>query len=406
VEEETKPESENWVMVISEVTQELQVREQLRRQERLAVVGQLAAGIAHDFNNIMGTIALYASMAARSEQLSERGQEWMATIDDQAQRATSLIQQILDFSRRSMLERRPIDLLLLAKEEVQLLERTLPEHISIDLTYGHYEYTVDADPARIQQVVTNLALNARDAMPDGGRLHLALERLTVEPDHSPPVPEMEAGDWVVLRVTDTGIGIAREHLPHIFEPFFTTKEPGTGAGLGLAQVHGIVGQHGGHVDLTTNLGRGTSFTIFLPALPVRAPASPGPSPVELAEGQGETVLVVEDEATLRGALAETIRSLNYRVLEAGNGIGALDVLQRHNVALVLSDVIMPRMGGISLLNVMRERNIKVPMVLLTGHPMEEELEELLASGLSAYLLKPPRVEELADLMAELLGGTG
>jgi PAS domain S-box-containing protein len=403
---EPEPESEHWVMVIYEVTQEHLVREQLRRQERLAVVGQLAAGIAHDFNNIMGTIVLYASMAARSERLSERGQEWIATIGDQAHRATNLIQQILDFSRRSVLERRPIDLLLLVKEEVQLLERTLPEHISIDLTYGHDEYTVDADPTRIQQVVTNLAVNARDAMPDGGRLHLALERRAVKPGDSPPVPGMEAGDWVVLSVTDTGVGIAREHLPHIFEPFFTTKEPGTGAGLGLAQVHGIVGQHGGHLDLATVVGKGTSFTIFLPGLPVRATASARPAPVEPAKGRGETVLVVEDEATLRGALAETIRSLNYRVLEAGNGIGALDVLQRHEVALVLSDVIMPRMGGISLLNVMRERNIDLPMVLLTGHPMEEELEELLASGLSAYLLKPPRVEELADLMAELLGGTG
>ncbi|MGD2178633.1 MAG: PAS domain S-box protein [Anaerolineae bacterium] len=394
---------ENWVLVIKDVTQEREAREQLWRQERLAVVGQLAAGIAHDFNNIMGTMVLYADMTARSEALSERGQEWMATIRDQAQRATRLIQQILDFSRRSVLERRPIDVLLLVKEEVKLLERTLPEHIDIRLTYGYDEYTVDADPTRMQQVVTNLAVNARDAMPNGGQLRIGLERVTVEPGRSPPLAEMEAGEWVCLTVADTGTGISPDALPHIFEPFFTTKETGTGTGLGLAQVHGIVGQHGGHISVDTVADRGSVFTIYLPALPVRAPQAPEPASVDLLKGNGERVLVVEDQASLRSALITTLQSLNYRVLEAASGEAALAMLERHEVALVMSDVVMPRMGGIALFHALHERGLDVPVVLLTGHPMEEQLEALLDGGLSGYLLKPPRAEDLANLLAELLG---
>jgi PAS domain S-box-containing protein len=393
---------DNWVLVIKDVTQEREVREQLARQERLAVVGQLAAGIAHDFNNIMGTIVLYADMTMRSEGLTERGQEWMATIQDQAERATRLIQQILDFSRRSVLERRPIDLLLLVKEEVKLLERTLPEHIDIQLTYGYNEYTVHADPTRIQQVVTNLAVNARDAMPDGGQLRLGLERAAVEPGAKPPLRGMAAGEWVQLTVADTGTGILPSALPHIFEPFFTTKETGTGAGLGLAQVHGIVGQHGGHIGVDTEVGKGTTFTIHLPALPVRAPQPSEPAPADLATGHGERILVVEDQPSLRGALAETVASLSYEVLVATSGADALALLERDEVDVVLSDVVMPEMGGIALFHTLREKGLDVPVVLLTGHPMEEELEALIERGLNGYLLKPPRAEELANLLAELL----
>jgi PAS domain S-box-containing protein len=393
---------DNWVLVVKDVTQEREVRERLARQERLAVVGQLAAGIAHDFNNIMGTIVLYADMTTRSEGLTERGQEWMATIQDQAERATSLIQQILDFSRRSVLERRPIDLLLLVKEEIELLRRTLPEHIDIGLTYGYDEHTVHADPTRIQQVVTNLAVNARDAMPDGGHLRLGLGRVAVELGAKPPLPGMAAGDWVQLTVADTGMGILPSALPHIFEPFFTTKETGTGAGLGLAQVHGIVGQHGGHIGVDTEVDKGTTFTIYLPALPVRAPKPPQPAPTDLASGHGETVLVVEDQTSLRGAVAETVASLSYEVLVAASGAEALALLERDEVDLVLSDVVMPEMGGIALFHTLREKGLEVPVVLLTGHPMEEELEALLQRGLNGYLLKPPRAEELANLLAELL----
>jgi two-component system cell cycle sensor histidine kinase/response regulator CckA len=258
VEHGSKP--EHWVLVISDVNQEREIQAQLQQQERLAAVGQLAAGIAHDFNNIMASIVLYAQMVARSPELPECDQERMAVINQQAWHASQLIQQILDFSRRAVLERRSLDVLSLLKEHVKLLERTLPEHIRTELNYGQDEYTVQADPTHVQQMVTNLAVNARDVMPSGGTLRIGLERITVEPRKSPILPEMEAGKRIRLTVSDTGTGIPPDVLPHIFEPFFTTKEPGEGSGLGLAQVHGIVGQHGGRIDVETQVGEGTTFS--------------------------------------------------------------------------------------------------------------------------------------------------
>ncbi len=411
---ENSPEPGYWVLVINEVTREREIRTQLQQQERLAAVGQLAAGIAHDFNNIMASIVLYAQMVAQSQALSERDRERIAVIVQQVQHASRLIAQILDFSRRSVLERRSLDLLPLLKEHVKLLERTLPEHIEIDLVYrpdeaeGVNPYVVNADPTRMQQMLTNLVLNARDAMPRGGTLRVALERLTVAPGQSPILPEMVAGEWIQLTVSDTGTGIAPDVLPHIFEPFFTTKGPSEGSGLGLAQVHGIVGQHGGRISVETQVGEGTTFTVYLPALAGRATAlSPTKSSVT-PQGQGEVVLVVEDNAALRAALSEILDMLNYRPLEATNGQEALAVMEKRGeeVALVLSDVVMPGMGGIALFYALRaqERNLpqKTPVILLTGHPMDKEFHELQAQGLSTWLIKPPDLEQLAKAVNQAL----
>jgi len=404
---ENGPEPEHWVLVINDVTQEREIRAQLYQQERLAAVGQLAAGIAHDFNNIMATIVLYAQMAAQSQALSKRDRERMAIINQQAWHAARLIQQILDFSRRAVLECRPLDLLPLLKEQVKLLERTLPEHIEIVLDYGRDEYTINADPTRMQQMITNLAVNARDAMLHGGVLHLKLERSAVERGRPAPQPGVEAGEWVRLTVSDTGTGILPDALPHIFEPFFTTKDPGQGSGLGLAQVHGIVGQHGGHIGVETQVGAGTTFTIYLPAL-VEHPAAQLVLDVPGApQGQGETVLVVEDGAAVRAALVASLEEWNYRVLEAVNGREALALMEERGeqIALVVSDVVMPEIGGIALFHALREKGWQTPVILLTGHPMGDELDELRAQGLSAWLTKPPSIEQLAWALGEALRGS-
>lgn len=404
-------EPERWVLVINDVTQEREVQLQLQQQERMAVVGQLAAGIAHDFNNILASIMLYAQIVARSESVPPKERERLGVIVQQTRHASGLIQQILDFSRRAMLERRPLDLLPLIKEQVRLLKRTLPEHITVEWTYGPDEYAVNADPTRMQQILTNLAVNARDAMPEGGVLRIALERITVEPGRSPLLPEMEPGDWIVLRVTDTGTGIPADALPHIFEPFFTTKGPGEGSGLGLAQVYGIVGQHGGRINVDTEVGKGTTFHIYLPALEQSAPRSSQPETATIPQGQGELVLLVEDEATVRAALAAGLEQLNYRVLTVANGKEALAVMEKQgkNVALVLTDMVMPTMGGLALFHALRERGWKTPVILLTGHlltghPMTKELDALHDQGLVACLTKPPDLGQLAQVLADALRG--
>jgi CheY-like chemotaxis protein len=250
-------------------------------------------------------------------------------------------------------------------------------------------------------------------MPEGGELHIGLDRIRIEDRKRAPLPEMEAGEWVRVTVSDTGTGIPPDVRPRIFEPFFTTKERGEGTGLGLAQVHGIVKQHEGEIDVTTTVGEGTTFTIYLPALLVAKPEALPEERLALPQGQGETILVVEDNAAMREALVDTLELLNYRALEAANGREALEILERQTlevsedfqsleIALVLSDVVMPEMGGIALFHVLKQRYSAIRVVLLTGHPMEEELETLRAEGLSDWLPKPPSPEQLAQVVAQAL----
>jgi CheY-like chemotaxis protein len=256
----------------------------------------------------------------------------------------------------------------------------------------------------MQQAVMNLAINARDAMPDGGSLYVGLERIRIESLDESPLPELGTGEWVCVTVSDTGTGISPQDLPYIFEPFFTTKELGQGTGLGLAQVHGIVGAHEGAIGVESRVDEGTTFTIFLPVFSTR-PADALPSDLEpLAVGQGKTILVVEDNAVARRALVESMELLNYRVLEASNGQEALALLTRHGteIALVLSDVVMPGMGGVALLHALREMELDVGVVMLTGHPLEGEMEALRAQGMIDWLHKPPSLEQLAKVVARAL----
>jgi nitrogen-specific signal transduction histidine kinase/ActR/RegA family two-component response regulator len=395
---------EEWVLLLRDVTQEHEIQRRIQQQERLAAVGQLAAGIAHDFNNVMSTIVLYAQMAARSPNLSSRDRERMDIIDGQARHASRLIQQILDFSRRGVLERRSLDLLPLVKEHVQILKRTLPENIHVELAYEENKYVVNADPTRIQQVLMNLAVNARDAMPEGGKLCMTLALLNVEASKFAPLPEMPPGVWVALTVSDTGTGIPLDILPRIYDPFFTTKAPGKGSGLGLSQVHGIVMQHMGHIDVQSEVGTGTTFCIYLPALLAQDSEALSSVPESMAKGAGETLLVVEDNAATREALIEGLEILNYHVIAAKNGREALAVLEQQyeDITLVLSDVVMPDMGGIALLRALRARVLDIGVILMTGHSFERELKDLWNLGMVAWLPKPISLARLAEVVDHAL----
>jgi two-component system, cell cycle sensor histidine kinase and response regulator CckA len=311
-----------------------------------------------------------------------------------------------------VLQTRSLALVLFLQEQVDLWRRTIPESIKIyfqDETTS--ECVIHADPTRLQQLFTNLVLNARDVMPDGGELCLSLKQFRLENNDTPPLPNMAAGDWVEISVSDTGTGIPAATLPHVFEPFFTSKEPGMGSGLGLAQVYGIVKQHQGHIDVQTEAGRGTTFTIYLPALTTALPRATAVTPTAPLQGHGETILIVEDNEVLREALAGTLAALNYRVLTAANGRQALAILERQAgsepdgeaaVALVLSDLVMPEMGGAALFQALRQRGLTVPVMILSGHPMVAELQALQAQGLAGWLLKPIGTAELAAAVARAL----
>ncbi len=401
---EPNAEPGHWVLAINDVTQERQIRARLQQQDRLVAVGQLAAGIAHDFNNIMATIVLYAQMASQSPELSQATQDKIAIIDQQAWHATELIEQLLDFGRQAVMEHQPLDLLALLQQQIKLLERTLPEHIEIKLESEPGLHIVDADPTRLQQMLTNLAVNARDAMPEGGVLRIKLAQIHMTDAQTPPIPGMKTGRWVKLSVSDTGTGIASEILPHIFDPFFTTKKPGEGSGLGLSQVHGIVKKHAGEIDVTTHVGQGTTFNIYLPAL--SEPPSEGQliETGSLVSGDGETILVVEDNHSLREALEESLTLLNYQVIATANGKEALETVKQHrdDIALILSDLVMPEMGGQALFHALHERSITVPVIILTGHPMKTELEALQTQGLAGWMLKPPDMEALSKLLTQTI----
>ncbi|MEJ5312113.1 MAG: PAS domain S-box protein [Anaerolineae bacterium] len=388
------PEPEHWVLVIHEATHERAARQQLERQERLASVGQLAAGIAHDFNNILAGIVLYSQMSLRLPGLSPQLRERLNVIVEQAHRAGDLVNQILDFGGRAVLDRQPVDLAALLTEQVKLWERTLPETIRITLTIGADVYLVNADRTRMQQMFMNLVVNARDAMPEGGELRIDLARVHLDNVESP-------GEWVRVDVADTGTGIPDDILPHIYDPFFTTKDPGKGSGLGLAQVYGIVVSHDGWIDVKTQVGVGTTFSIFLPALAIPEAAAPVLQPADLPTGHGETILVVEDNPATRAAIVAALEMLQYRALEAANGKEALRLVDAHSaeITLVLSDLVMPEMGGKALAAALRQRAPHVRIVVMSGHPLSIETEALRESGVVAWVQKPPGLQELAEALA-------
>ena len=402
----TQTHQEGWVMVLRDATLFRQTQARTQQQEQLAAIGQLAAGIAHDFNNIMAVITLYADMILREPGLGHKVYERVQTMAEQAKHAARLTEQLLDFSRRGTLERQPLDVLPFLKEQVKLFQRTLPESIHIQLKAKPGSYLINADLARIQQALLNLVINARDAMPDGGELQLSLDQITITSPNTAPLPDMPTGKWIKLTIRDTGTGIPPNALPHIFEPFFTTKAPGKGSGLGLAQVHGIISTHRGYIQVETQISSGTTFTLYFPAGESERPISPGLRVPPTVKGKQQTILVVEDNAATRQAIVESLSLLNYNVLEATNGQEAINHIAEkgREIDLVLSDIVMPKMGGTTLLRTLRAQNYTMPFVLLTGQPDTQILESLKkTNNLSEWIAKPVELNHLAKIVAEALG---
>ena len=394
----------SFVAVKEEITEQKKLQARLRQQERLAAVGQLAAGIAHDFNNIMTVILLYSELLEKSPVLPSTLASKVQTIIKQSKRASELIEQILDFSHQSVLKREALDLLPLVSEMVSLLNRTLPDNIELSLTHNESSFIVHADRTRIQQVLMNLCVNARDAMPNGGQLDITITMRNVSDIENAIHLNLTEGDWIELIVKDSGVGIAEEVLPRIFEPFFTTKPSGRGNGLGLAQVHGIIKQHDGEIDVQSKVDEGASFTIYLPRFYSNTISPKVDHPIEIPKGHGETILIVEDDPFTRQSLVETLKHLEYVTIEAENGRIALEILneQNHSIQLILSDVVMPEIGGIAMLKILNAKNNKIPVILITGHLLSNELDIAEMEGLNGFISKPPKLDELAEVIYSTL----
>jgi signal transduction histidine kinase/ActR/RegA family two-component response regulator len=377
-------------------------QEKIIGQERLAAVGQLAAGIAHDFNNILVPINLYTEMLLLESKISESGREGLTTILEQAKRAASLTEQILDFSRSAVMDSQILNLSSFLNEFMKIIRRTLPETIFIDLVTDGDDFGIRADPARMQQVFMNLALNARDAMPRGGELRIELSRLIVKPTGPPPYRDMASGEWIRVMVSDNGVGIQPDQLQRIFEPFYTTKEPGNGTGLGLAQVYGIVKQHGGYIHVESHPEDGTIFIIYLPALAGEEEEEPTPEEETTIMGQLETILVVEDDGAAQKAVRDTLKTLNYRVLTANNGSEAMEIVERDKVDLVLSDLVMPEMGGVELFKILKKEFPEIKMLVMTGYPLKGGTKELIGRSQLDWLQKPLDMETLTTMVGKML----
>jgi PAS domain S-box-containing protein len=321
--------------VARDITERKRMEEQLLQQERLAALGQMASGIAHDFRNRLNPITLYAEMALNDRDLPPRLIANVETILEESRGMAELVQQILDFTSRAMIDRQPLDVAVLADEVAQALRRRLPDDVQIRVRQGPGEYVVLADDGRIRQALTNLALNARDAMPHGGDLRFDVSRVAIQ-GGSPPLPsdgQSRSGptEWVCLAVSDTGTGMTEEVRARVFEPFFTTKDVGQGTGLGLSQVHGIVRQHDGRIDVETSPGEGTTVRIYLLAYHKEkereAEEADGREPSDASPAEGASILLVEGDPGRRKAVRTTLESLGYRVLTTANGRGALALSQ-------------------------------------------------------------------------------
>ncbi|GAB4424483.1 MAG: hypothetical protein Kow0031_03490 [Anaerolineae bacterium] len=407
------PESGGYILVIRDVTEREYLQRQVRQQERVAAVGELAAGIAHDFNNILTSIIGFSELILLEDSLPAAIRDDVSRIASQGHRAAHLVRQILDFSRQTISERKPLDLLPLLQETIKLLQRTLPETIQIRLiTPSERVYMAQADLTQIQQVLTNLAVNARDAMPDGGQLTFSLHSRPLAEGPEPP-PENTSprfSHWHVIEIADTGIGIPTETQNKIFEPFFTTKEVGKGTGLGLAQSYGIMKQHQGHIVFSSTPGQGSTFSLYFPAMPASTESGPLPRLVtpNIPSGQQQLILLVEDDPTVLEIGGTLLEHLNYRVITARNGVKALALFEAHaaEISLVLTDLTMPKMGGAELTQLIRQKNPDIKIIAMTGYPRFQADKDLLAQNVVGWLQKPLSLEKLAVTVHQTLQKEG
>lgn len=392
--------------VVSDITERKELEQKVRQRAKLAAVGQLAGGIAHDFNNILASVLLYAQMGLSRPDLPSGVRDALETIQEESRRGADLVDQILDFSRRSMMDTDTVRLVELVEDALSFLHRTIPEDIQLHTDLTSRPVRIEADANRIRQALINLTLNARDAMPGGGQLRIQVERLDLGPDAERPVADMPAGRWACLSISDTGTGMTEEIKEQIFEPFFTTKEEGKGTGLGLAQVYGIVKQHDGHIEVQTAAGKGSTFNVYLPLVEYKRERDDEKPKKQRLPGRGETIMVVEDADRLRRAVRAGLESLNYEVLTAINGHEALKAISCDDIDLVLTDVVMPEMRGEELLRELRARRPNLKTVAMTGYAVETDDESLKDAGFTDVIGKPFAIEELASIIRQALEGSG
>jgi PAS domain S-box-containing protein len=388
-----------------DISERRRLESQLQMAHKMDAIGRLAGGVAHDFNNLLMVISAYAELMQDSLSASHPLLRNVQEIMKASRRAADLTRQLLAFGRKQMQALQVLDLNQILKEVSKMLLRLIGEDIELTIVPGRNLGSVRADPMQIEQIMINLAANARDAMPEGGKLTLETVNVGLDAAYVQKHSIVPVGDYVMLAVTDTGEGIGAEHLSHIFEPFYTTKAEGKGTGLGLATVYGIVKQNGGFIWVYSEPGLGTTFKIYLPrAQKETRAAATAPKAEQECRGGNETILLVEDEAAVRQSTGEFLKLNGYKVIEAKDGEDALRVAKKHEapIDLMITDVVMPRLGGARLASQLSGSRPAMKVLFISGYAESTVLRHGAIDVTNSFLQKPFGLKSLAAKVRQVL----
>jgi two-component system cell cycle sensor histidine kinase/response regulator CckA len=392
------------ITAIVDITERLQLESQLRQAQKLESVGRLAGGVAHDFNNLLTLINSYSSSILKELRPSDPLYPYAEEIKRAGEHAAGLTKQLLTFSRKQFIQPRPLDMNTIVNDAERMLQRLIGEDIELVTTLDPLLGQVMADPDQIHQVIMNLVVNARDAMPEGGKLEITTKNIDVDEGSMAVHPDAGPGRYVLMTITDTGIGMDEHTLQSAFEPFFTTKQPGAGTGLGLSTVYGIVRQSGGGIHVRSEVGQGTSCRIYLPR--IEAPSVPDRAESDRAKARygSETVLVVEDNEAVRRLTQTILKTYGYHVLEAANSTEAFAIEKEHSgeIHLLLTDVILPGMNGKALSERLRALRPRLKVLFTSGYTADVIARRGVLQRDVAYLPKPFGPESLAAKVREVL----
>jgi len=388
------------------------LEDQFRQSQKMEAIGQLAGGVAHDFNNMLAVIRGNAELLLMDEDRHTAAtNDCLKQITAASERAANLTRQLLAFSRKQVMQSQPLVLNRVIADLTRMLKRIIGEHIDLRCSYAEQLPYVRADAGMIEQVLLNLAVNARDAMPRGGHLLISTDTASFDTAYAKTRPEASAGEFVCVAVTDTGTGIAPEHLPRIFEPFFTTKELGKGTGLGLATAYGIITQHRGWIDVSSQAGAGATFRIYLPVIPSPRVAPVAPQAGTELPGGTETILLVEDDYAVRVITRRVLESRGYKIYEATTAREAVEVWRSRaeEIALLLTDIVMPQgVTGRDLTDELRAQRPTLKVIFMSGYSADVigKDTEFFRRIKSYFLQKPFSAEVLLQTVRRCLDGKG
>ena len=393
----------NIIATVRDITEKKKLEQQFLRTQRMESVGTLASGIAHDLNNILGPIIL-ALQFLRKTFSDEQGIKMLKMLEGTAMRGSDLVKQVLTFARGQEGERTPIQIRHTINDLKKFMQEAFSSDIIVEVNVPNDLWAINADPTQIHQVLLNLAVNARDAMPRGGTITISAENLTLDENYAAMNLDAKPGQYILVSVTDSGSGIPPEIQEKIFEPFFTTKEPGKGTGLGLATVFSIVKSHGGFIKLYSEIGKGTNFRLYFPAIIGEKIKEQQALYIESLEGHGEWILLVDDEYVIREVSKLTLESNGYNVLLAADGIEAIGLFaqNRDKIDLVITDMNMPNMNGPTLIRTLQKMKPSLPIIGASGLTDKTKLDEVAGLNISSFLSKPYTAEKLLEVLSDLL----